>query len=184
MVSVPLYATAAKSWAELSAAGVFVCNVTSVEHTHSAEQPMQTRNFYAEERTSRSPTAKDVHTRANPSKEQHQRDKMNAHAHRSSIQSGCEPAVKVGHVSVVVFAMLAFCFVGMHGMVGLRPQPFPLKGRMGQVPLMPGVWRLARPLQVHTSSINATVPDGNVSVAMDDKMEKEPKLGVIWGNHP
>ena len=125
MASVPLYATAAKSWAELSAAGVFVCNVTSVEHTPSAKQRIQTLNLHPGKRSSGSPTAKDMCTRAKHPKEPRQQPTMSTQVHRSDIPSGCDPAIKVGHMSVVMLAMLAFCFLGMQDMVGLRPQPFP-----------------------------------------------------------
>jgi len=62
----------------------------------------------------------------------------------------------------------------------MHPGPHPQPGNLKTLHIVPGVWEVRQSL----TSINSILPDGTASVPMADNMEKDPDLGVIWGNHP
>eukprot|EP00983_Pelagomonas_calceolata_P067264 1149416-Pelagomonas_calceolata.AAC.1 len=76
-------------------------------------------------------------------------------------------------------------------MSGMRPQPLPQRGRHQKLQYTPRVWKFEKVptkttlnLKSLVTGIGVTQPEGNITVPITEHMEKDPDLGVIWGNHP
>jgi len=91
---------------------------------------------------------------------------------------------RVSKLSVLDLLLLILFLKSLPDVMSVWPQPVDVKGKLGPVGVIPGVWKTIKNPQCFTTTINSTQPDGNTTVPMGEGMAKDPELGVVWGNHP